>query len=186
MGTTVIAPLSEVIAAPAAAEAGAKVQPPSDVTTLFRVGKLPRAHLEFVSSTDPLLASKIPIANVPFAIGRSAAIPALQADQTISSAHAVIEWREGAFTITDLNSRNGTCVNGRRLPSGKPVLLPFGAVIQLSHVTELTIVSDEVGAIPDFTGQTIGGTYILERMIGRAEKGRCTRRHIRAFPKKSR
>ncbi len=39
----------------------------------------------------------------------------LPADETVSRQHARLDRREGGWTVTDLGSRNGTFVNGRRV-----------------------------------------------------------------------
>jgi signal transduction histidine kinase len=49
-------------------------------------------------------------------------------DNEVSRHHAEVRWQDGGFVIVDLNSSNGTCVNGRRisqqrLASGDQVLL---------------------------------------------------------------
>lgn len=64
---------------------------------------------------------------------------------TISRHHAVIQWAYNKLQIIDLNSRNGTFVNGQQLipqsanqPSA-PVVLTVGSKIQLGDL-ELAIV----------------------------------------------
>lgn len=55
-------------------------------------------------------------------------------DDTVSSSHARLEYTAGSWQLTDLGSKNGTCVNGGRIEPGAPVPLraatpvAFGAV----------------------------------------------------------
>jgi len=55
-------------------------------------------------------------------------------DDTVSTRHARIEYTDGAWRVTDLDSRNGTFLDGVRLAAGVPTpldentLIGFGAV----------------------------------------------------------
>ena len=69
----------------------------------------------------------------------------LRVPATISRHHAVIQWANNKLHIIDLNSRNGTFVNGQQLiplsanqPSA-PVVLKVGSKIRLGDL-ELAIV----------------------------------------------
>ncbi len=53
-------------------------------------------------------------------------------DSFLSSEHAVLEWDGNTWVIEDLNSTNGTWLNGREI--GQPTALTYGDVIQLGHV----------------------------------------------------
>jgi pSer/pThr/pTyr-binding forkhead associated (FHA) protein len=65
----------------------------------------------------------------------------------ISRPHAVIEWVEGKLQIIDLDSTNGTFVNGKKLlttaprqPSS-PEILKSGDIIKLGNI-ELEVIAD--------------------------------------------
>ena len=45
---------------------------------------------------------------------------------TVSRVHARIRFSEGEYYIMDLNSRNGTFVNGELLPGGEEVKISDG------------------------------------------------------------
>lgn len=62
-------------------------------------------------------------------IGRSEKNDIQIAERHVSRQHAVINYREGVFTINDLGSANGTFVNDRRLT--EPFPLAHGDVIRL-------------------------------------------------------
>ncbi len=53
---------------------------------------------------------------VPVVIGRSSENQIVIRDDRASRRHAEIALRQGAWTVRDLGSRNGTQVNGRILP----------------------------------------------------------------------
>lgn len=51
----------------------------------------------------------------------------------VSSNHCRLEVRGGRVILTDLNSTNGTYVNGKRMPAGQVLSLPSGTVIMLAN-----------------------------------------------------
>jgi len=51
----------------------------------------------------------------------------------ISRRHALIAWKDNQFYLYDRNSRNGTWLNGRRLPPGQFVPLHHGDRISFAH-----------------------------------------------------
>ncbi len=63
-------------------------------------------------------------------IGRNPSTDITLVDEGISREHAVIEWEDGAFSIEDLQSTNGTKVNGTRIRS---VGLEEGDEIQIGR-----------------------------------------------------
>jgi pSer/pThr/pTyr-binding forkhead associated (FHA) protein len=69
------------------------------------------AHLKMHES-----GTLIPLADAALTIGRDAScdIP-LDADKLVSRSHAEISAKDGQWTLSDLGSRNGTFVNGRRI-----------------------------------------------------------------------
>lgn len=62
-------------------------------------------------------------------------------DDTVSRRHAVITQRSGRFYLRDLDSTNGTKVNGRSIPAGIPVELHAGDTICLGEKALLEVVS---------------------------------------------
>jgi pSer/pThr/pTyr-binding forkhead associated (FHA) protein len=69
------------------------------------------AHLEVKG--DRVL---IPLAETSTTIGRDASCGiTLESDKLVSRSHAEIAPSEGQWTLSDLGSRNGTFVNGRRI-----------------------------------------------------------------------
>jgi len=78
------------------------------------------------------LGSKIPLLPLPFVVGRVEGNLLLK-EPNISRRHVEISFdaARNAYLLTDLNSSNGTFVNGQRIPAGQPYLLTAGAVINL-------------------------------------------------------
>lgn len=52
---------------------------------------------------------------------------------SVSSEHAALHWRGHGWELRDLNSRNGTFVNGKRLALGERLTLNSGATFSLSR-----------------------------------------------------
>lgn len=120
-----------------------QIPPPSPDSTMVAGGSaqatmmaLPVAKaqpsLSILQSPPELaLGSKIPLQPLPFVIGRVEGNLLLK-EPNISRRHAEISFdavRQVHF-ITDLNSSNGTFVNGQRIPAGQPVQLYHGAVVK--------------------------------------------------------
>jgi pSer/pThr/pTyr-binding forkhead associated (FHA) protein len=72
----------------------------------------------------------IPLAG-PVVIGRSPDADIVIADDFVSSTHAKIVPDAGGFTLTDLDSTNGTLVNGQ--PATRPLEIAAGDVIELGR-----------------------------------------------------
>ena len=64
----------------------------------------------------------------------------------VSRTHAVVKVVDNGYVLVDLNSANGTWVNGNRLSPGKPHSLPSGAVIQLGRLKLVVVYSDSSGS----------------------------------------
>ena len=65
-------------------------------------------------------------------LGRSDDADVPVRDARVSSMHAAIRWRDGAWRVRDLGSRNGTLVDGRALASGESVTLTVGQEVALA------------------------------------------------------
>ena len=77
----------------------------------------------------------VPLARLPFIIGRGPTANFVVHVRQVSKEHARIEKRRGRHVLTDLESRNGTYVNGRKLR--EPHVLTSGDVI---HVASLEFI----------------------------------------------
>ena len=65
-------------------------------------------------------------------LGRSDDADVTVRDARVSGMHAALRWRDGAWRVRDLGSRNGTLVDGRGLAAGEVVALVEGNVIALA------------------------------------------------------
>lgn len=80
-----------------------------------------------------LLGKQIQLAATPFVVGRQDGVSMVVRDTSISRQHSQIDFdpTQNAYTIMDLNSSNGTQINGVRLQSNLPQVLGRGTVIDL-------------------------------------------------------
>lgn len=79
------------------------------------------------------------IAQVSYAVGRTAdnnGVLPVDGTSGVSGKHMIITYEQGAWFITDI-SRNGTYVNGQRIPAHQKVPLPSGAVLTLGPAVKL-------------------------------------------------
>lgn len=60
-------------------------------------------------------------------VGRDSGCDLVLASGTVSSFHAIVSWRDGAWFLRDLGSRNGTAVDGERVGGWRP-LRPGGRI----------------------------------------------------------
>jgi len=91
-------------------------------TQLFRlakdvavVDKAPAVYARFQVEAGPDKGRIINLGTFSQVIGRHSGCDIVLNDSSISRRHALLEWKQGRFTITDLGSTNGTWVNGFRI-----------------------------------------------------------------------
>lgn len=100
-------------------------------------------------------------------IGRELSANLCLSDPLASRQHAKLERRGADFFLVDLNSRNGTMLNGRPIHEH---ILHIGDCIQIGE-TMISFLADEVDGKRDaLVGQTIKGYRIIER-VGRGGMG---------------
>jgi hypothetical protein len=63
----------------------------------------------------------------------------------VSRRHALIRAVENGYVIVDLNSSNGTWLNGQRLIPTRSHELPSGSVVQLGHLKLILIYQSPIG-----------------------------------------
>ena len=71
--------------------------------------------------------ARIPLHSLPAVVGRTPPADLVLEGTTVSRRHCRLELHDGQIRLTDLNSTNGTFVNGTRL--AEPVILADGAAI---------------------------------------------------------
>jgi hypothetical protein len=130
---------------PTASKAGRTVVDDRPLLTPSRSsGRTPRPLGGFlVSYQYEPLGTFWPLALGPNLVGRAGGRPDLEvgiADSTVSGEQAVIEVGPTSVTVTDKESRNGTWVNGQRLPSGAPVPLAHGDKVRFGSFETMMVI----------------------------------------------
>jgi hypothetical protein len=78
----------------------------------------------------PQAGEEVPIRLPVVSIGRGRQNDIVLVDDSVSTTHARLEFGAGAWRITDLNSVNGTYVEGIRLAPEVPTPLPYGSSVR--------------------------------------------------------
>ena len=90
----------------------------------------PAAYLErFPEAGGP--AERIPVWRLPFVIGRAETADHTVYSGKVSKEHATLEATEAGYSIRDLESTNGTFVNGKRVASQA---LEDGDIVHVAHI----------------------------------------------------
>ncbi|MFC4138298.1 MULTISPECIES: FHA domain-containing protein [unclassified Microbacterium] len=89
---------------------------------------------KLVITSGPKAGLEVPLGTEPLSIGRSSESGLVIRDDYTSSHHARLVPRGGTWTIQDLESTNGTYLNGQRL-TGPPVPISIGTPIKVGATT---------------------------------------------------
>lgn len=92
--------------------------------------KGPDFQAERTVRVEPLVKSgRNPFATL-ITLGRATNNDLIVPLNTISKIHAIFHEEEGVWHVEDRGSRNGVCVNGKRIEQGKP--FPLGDLVHIS------------------------------------------------------
>lgn len=79
-----------------------------------------------------LEATEIHITEPEFTIGRDASCQYIIDQPFVSPRHCMISLRKNTFFIRDLGAKNGTFVNGERLPKNRDIPVPIGSEVNIT------------------------------------------------------
>lgn len=82
----------------------------------------------------PRYGEELPVPSPIVTVGRGAGCDVVIDDDSVSAQHARLEYDLGSWRITDLQSINGTAVEGVRLAPNVPTPLPYGVTVRLGGV----------------------------------------------------
>lgn len=82
----------------------------------------------------PLIGKEVPVRSPVSAIGRAPRNDLVIDDDSVSAEHARLEWDQGGWRLTDLDSVNGTFVESVKLAPQVPTPIPYGASVRLGGV----------------------------------------------------
>lgn len=120
-------PASAPAAPAAAASKPASAKPTTGPATLATAKRL-------VITSGPKAGLELPLTGESLSIGRSSESALVIRDDYTSSHHARLVLRGDSWTIEDLDSTNGTFVNGKRV-TGASVSLSLGTPIKVGATT---------------------------------------------------
>lgn len=89
-----------------------------------------KTYISLADISNPASVFKAPI-DTKITVGRSEGDIIISDDKSISLKHCEIEKKDGVFTLRDLNSSNGTFVNGNRIDS---VEIKSGDLIKMGRM----------------------------------------------------
>ncbi|HSU13907.1 FHA domain-containing protein [Longimicrobium sp.] len=88
----------------------------------------------FGVAAGPRYGEQIPVPAPVVTVGRGAGADVVIDDDSVSVQHARLEFDLGAWRITDLDSTNGTAIEGVKLAPNVPTPLPYGAAVRFGGV----------------------------------------------------
>lgn len=109
------------------------VEPEEDCHTVLLWSKQPENTRQLISLDGK--REPISLAYFPFLIGKQENLTDYTlSDETVSRLHLRIDKKEDAYFLTDLNSTNGTFVNGRKLDNNETTKLSLGDQIGVADL----------------------------------------------------
>lgn len=122
-------------AVPAAAPVAAATTPkPAPAKAATGGPATAKTVTRLVITSGPKAGLDVPISDDAVTIGRSSESGLVIRDDYTSSHHARLMLRGGTWTVQDLDSTNGTFVDGKRI-GGSPVPLSLGTPIKVGATT---------------------------------------------------
>lgn len=88
----------------------------------------------FGISAGPRYGEQIPVPTPVVTVGRGTGCQVVIDDDSVSAQHARLEYDLGGWRLTDLNSTNGTAIEGVKLAPDVPTPLPYGATVRFGGV----------------------------------------------------
>ncbi len=92
---------------------------------------------------------RVPVVNIGRAEYNDVVVP----DESVSTAHAKLQWREGVWILSDSGSTNGTFVEGERITNDSP--LSPGVTVRLGEVSFLFDPTDDELGISKGSGTKV-------------------------------
>src|SRR4029077_4992401 len=100
------------------------------------------------------LGVKTPVVNIGRADYNDIVLP----EESVSTTHAKLQRREGVWVLVDLDSTNGTFIDGDQIKGDTP--LAPGATVRFGDIALLFEPTDDAAAVAKG-----GGTRLMEQMI---------------------
>ena len=108
----------------------------------------PETYSELVLRENPLPETNFELGQSDVIIGRSPSADFVISFAAVSGRHAKVSYADNQYSIEDLNSSNGTYINGAKLPPSVPRILQNGDEIRLGlakHVDPVDGAAENLG-----------------------------------------
>ena len=100
-------------------------------------GDRPGALAVFTFQGGPQYRQELPVPSPVVTVGRGAQCDVVLSDDSVSAVHARLEYDAGRWRLTDLESTNGTTVEGVRLAPNVPTPVHYGMSMRFGGVAVL-------------------------------------------------
>lgn len=94
-------------------------------------GDITGALAAFRIEVGPQAGEDVPVRLPVVTIGRASQNDIVVPDDSVSTTHARLEYIDGQWRLTDLDSKNGTFAEGVKLAPQVPTPVPFGTTLRL-------------------------------------------------------
>ena len=99
-------------------------------------------------------------------IGQSPQNDIVLDDDTVSKVHALLEFADGGWRLTDLDSRNGNYLEGVRLAPQVPTRVPGSATVAFGAVSAAFYAREDVDVADIPAGERIAEPHVAVRRAG--------------------
>jgi serine phosphatase RsbU (regulator of sigma subunit) len=132
------------------------------------------AKLVIKKGPDPEVGRQFPVSDGVALVGRQPDAAVYLAPKAVSRQHAQITFREGKYFVEDLDSANGTFVNGNRLAPRAPVPLTDADLLQIgpyelvlldeptTHRDESWVIRDQISLVG--LGESVFGQGAAQKL----------------------
>jgi len=107
---------------------------------------------------------EIKVATEKFLIGRSDSCQLRPKSESVSRKHCILVCKDNRVLVQDLKSRNGTFVNGKRLPTDKAKVLKPGDLLKVASLEFEVVIEPSLNAPkkPEVTGVADAASRVVE------------------------
>lgn len=116
---------------------------PTPFQDILNISVQPKAF-ELSILAGEFAGEKLPLSSKPIVMGRSSKSTLVLSDEAISSTHCQVSLIDGIVYVKDLQSRNGTYINGKRLQRGETVQVKSGDIVSLAGCVPFEIIGTEI------------------------------------------
>jgi len=134
-----------------------------------KLSRAPAARIRVIDGPD--LGTEVAVPLVGAVVGADASADLTLADDAVSGRHCTVVPTESGFDVADLDSRNGTFMDGVALTRA---LVPMGAVLRLGTSLLQLMPAEETVEIPpsesDRFGELVGGSVAMRTVFALLER----------------